>query len=388
MDNTKFIKVPTNLIYMLDCNCLKLMAILIQKESYWENKGKLEDGWFVKTISEIKKELECANTKDVRCVIQALVDSGLVSVTAYERKKMSARFRINWDKVNELNEISLYDMNEFDFEPIRKLSRKSKTTYNKNTKCTPESPQSSTICTSTIANKDNIEKIDNRDNDAMLDSGKNSVEVVSDKALPNSSQGNNPMSKIDDPCDTLKKIVCFISYDSPISKIVQSIRTKTMCANQPLIALQGKLNSIISQYKDEIATADICKELWKKLTSTLFEADYKPNNSIEQQKYIEIIQCVDRIGYAIAYVCKRKYLKDAKAIEESSNMLLVGSVSGDYKMFERYYLTWLVAKYTLDDKVSETEYCTLSKEEICNQIAAKNDYFRNSFERWKSQRNL
>ena len=69
-------------------------------------------------------------------------------------------------------------------------------------------------------------------------------------------------------------------------------------------------------------------------------------------------------------------------------MLLVGSVSGDYKMFERYYLTWLVAKYTLDDKVSETEYCTLSKEEICNQIAAKNDYFRNSFERWKSQRNL
>lgn len=43
MDN--FVPIPTNLIYMLDYDCLKVLAILIQKESYWDNKGKLKDGW-------------------------------------------------------------------------------------------------------------------------------------------------------------------------------------------------------------------------------------------------------------------------------------------------------------------------------------------------------
>lgn len=67
MDN--FVPIPTNLIYMLYCDCLKVLAILIQKESYWDNKGKLKDGWFVKSISELKAELGCANTKDVGCII-------------------------------------------------------------------------------------------------------------------------------------------------------------------------------------------------------------------------------------------------------------------------------------------------------------------------------
>ena len=104
MDN--FVPIPTNLIYMLDCDCLKVLAILIQKESYWDNKGKLKDGWFVKSISELKAELGCANTKDVGCIIQALVNSGIIEVTAYEKKGMAAKFKICWNKVNELNGMS------------------------------------------------------------------------------------------------------------------------------------------------------------------------------------------------------------------------------------------------------------------------------------------
>lgn len=382
MDNSKFVKVPTNLIYMLDCDCLKLMAILIQKESYWENKGKLKDGWFVKTISELKTELECANTKDVRCVIQALVDSGLVSVAAYEKKKMSARFKINWDKVNELNEISLYDMNEFDIEHIRKLSRNSKTTYNKSTKCTPPSPQSSTICTSTIANKDNR---NNKDNNAI--SKENVAEGIAsaNEAPMNSPTVGSSNLKGVDPCATLRKRACFVNYDYPFSKIVQPIRTKARCANQQLIALQDKLNGIISQHENEIALAETCRKLWDELTSTMFETAFQPANSVEQQKYEEIVQSVDRMGYAIAYVCKRKYLKDATALEASSHFFWMNCVSGSYEAIINQYLNWLIAKYTLDDSKSETECYNLPIMDTCKQIAEKNDYFRKAFEEWKNK---
>ena len=68
MDN--FVPIPTNLIYMLDCDCLKVLAILIQKESYWDNKGKLKDGWFVKSISELIN------------VVITTCDTGCISIRA------------------------------------------------------------------------------------------------------------------------------------------------------------------------------------------------------------------------------------------------------------------------------------------------------------------
>lgn len=369
MDN--FVPIPTNLIYMLDCDCLKVLAILIQKESYWDNKGKLKDGWFVKSISELKAELGCANTKDVGCIIQALVNSGIIEVTAYEKKGMAAKFKISWNKVNELNGMSLYDVKEFEFKPIRKLPRNCEITYNKNTNSTPKSPQSSTICNSTIANKDkrnNKDNTDKRDNNAKEDC----------------SMTNTSTEKTYDLRSTLQKLVCFISYDYPMSKIVQSIHTKTMCANPTLIAMQNKLNGIVSQYGNDIATADICKKLWDELTSTVYETEFQASNSIEEQKYTELVQAVNRIGYAIAYVCKRKYLHNVKALEESSHYFWLNCASGTYKDIFDNYLKWLIAKYTLDESIGETECCKLTKTQIFDRICMANDYFKKGYEEWKA----
>ena len=393
MENNKFIKVPTNLIYMLDCDCLKLMAILIQKESYWANKGKLKDGLFIKTIKEIKKELDYANTKEVGCVIQALVNSGIIEVTAYEKKRMSAKFRIRWDKVNELNEMSLYDMQEFDFEIIRKLPRDSKITYNKNAQGTPKSTQLSTKCNSTIDNKENRKNKENKDINATTNSCTTSNRTTPNKttkdiAIKSNFKIDSSIDKEVDQRTILNKLVCFINYDCPVGMIVQPIHTQVKCANQQLIALQNELNGIITQYKDSIAKSVICKGLWEELTSKVFDTTFIPANNVEQQKYNEIIQGVDKIGYAIAYVCKRKALKNINKYKNYAYTLLVNSVNADVYEYIRYYFMWLIAQYTLDERVSDRECCNLSIVDLLDKTAEKNEDFRNKYEalKMKSQK--
>lgn len=382
MDNNKFIKMPTNLVYMLDSDCFKLMTILIQKESYWANKGKLKDGWFVKTIKEIKKELDYANTKEVGCVIQAMVNSGIINVTAYEKKRMSAKFKICWEKVNELNDMSLYDLNEFDFEPIRKLPRGSKITYNKNTERTQKSTQLSTKCNSTIYNINNIE---NKGNNTTTNSCITSNETTKDIAVECSSKVDSSTIKKVDPHTILNKLVCYINYDCPIGMIVQPIHTQVKCANQQLIALQVQLNDVIKQYMDATATEEVCKELWERLISIVFNSALTPTNKIEQLKYEEIVQGVNKIGYEIAYVCRRKALKNPKSFGNSAYYFLVNSVGGDAKTYIKYYLMWQIAEYTLSESVSDTDYLNLSKENIISNIAEKNESFKKDYKAWSSK---
>lgn len=387
MDNNKFIKVPTNLVYMLDSDCFKLMAILIQKESYWANKGKLKDGWFVKTIKEIKKELDYANTKEVGCVIQAMVNSGIINVTAYEKKRMSAKFKICWEKVNELNDMSLYDLNEFDFEPIRKLPRGSKITYNKNTECTQKSTQLSTKCNSTIDNKDNRNIIDNKDKNATTNSCITSNKTTKEVAIEDNSNIDSSTIKKVDPHTILNKLVCYINYDCPVGMIVQPIHTQVKCANQQLIALQIQLNDVIKQYIDATATEEICRGLWEKLISIVFNSTLTPSNKIEQMKYEEIVQGVDRIGYEIAYVCRRKALINPKSFGNNAYYCLVNSVGGDAKTYIKYYLMWQIAEYTLSESISDTDYLNLSNEDIISIIAEKNDSFKKDYMAWRAKQN-
>ena len=128
----KFTPCPTNLIYLLDNDCLKLFLILSQKETYYKNKGKLENGYFQFAMDDISKYLQLKNKNDIRCVIEALYSNKLIDVicTKVKGRHIPNQYKINWDKVNEYNKLSLYDIIEFK-QYISKLERGSKTTYDK-----------------------------------------------------------------------------------------------------------------------------------------------------------------------------------------------------------------------------------------------------------------
>lgn len=54
MDEIQFTRLPTKLIFALDSDLLKMLAVLIQQESYWiEHKKIGKDGCFYKPIKEL-----------------------------------------------------------------------------------------------------------------------------------------------------------------------------------------------------------------------------------------------------------------------------------------------------------------------------------------------
>ena len=53
MTDIQFTRLPTKLIYALDSDLLKMLAVLIQQESYWiEHKKIGNDGSFYKPVKE------------------------------------------------------------------------------------------------------------------------------------------------------------------------------------------------------------------------------------------------------------------------------------------------------------------------------------------------
>lgn len=153
-----FITLPINYIYIMDADCLKLFSILLQKHSFWYSKNLLEDGYFVKSVEELARELEMKNIKDIRCTIQALVNAELIDVVAEDGKRKTARFKLNTEKINEIASENLFELKERNYY-IHKLSRTEPITYyqqNDNkmlTKCTP-----------TINKKDKLNNINNNSN--------------------------------------------------------------------------------------------------------------------------------------------------------------------------------------------------------------------------------
>lgn len=162
----KFTPCPTIFIYLLDSDCLKLFMILIQKETYYRNKGKLENEYFQMTIDDISKYLNLKNKNDVRCVIEALYANKLIDVICTKVKGINIpnQYKINWDKVNEYNKLSLYDIIEFK-QYISKLERGSKTTYDKNN---IEYNVIQDVVQNVSTNIDNIYNIDNTDNNTNI----------------------------------------------------------------------------------------------------------------------------------------------------------------------------------------------------------------------------
>ena len=178
----KFTPCPTILIYLLDSDCLKLFMILSQKETYYRNKGKLENGYFQTTIDDISKYLKLKNKNDVRCAIEALYSNKLIDVicTKIKGRNIPNQYKINRDKVNEYNKLSLYDIIEFE-QYISKLERGSKTTYDKKN---IEQNVIQDVIQNVSTNIDNIDNTDNIDNNTNIlkdkDNIKNEIDNIFD----------------------------------------------------------------------------------------------------------------------------------------------------------------------------------------------------------------
>lgn len=174
--NYRFTAIPTNFIYLMDNDCFKLFAILLQKETYWESKGMLKDGYFIKSISELAEELNLKNRKDVHTIIEALYRKGLISIQVQARKYNTAKFKLNWNIINEYLDKSIYDLMEFE-ERIVKLNRNEIITYTDNVtdNVTNYVTNNDTKCNTT---KDNINNIENKNNIDNIYNNKKEVSSI------------------------------------------------------------------------------------------------------------------------------------------------------------------------------------------------------------------
>lgn len=176
--NYQFTAIPTIFIYLMDNDCFKLFSILLQKESYWNNKSKLNDGYFIKSISELSDELGLSNRKDVHTIIEALYIRNIIDVVVEPRKYKTAKFKLNWEIINSYLDKSIYDVLEFE-EKITKLNRNSVITYTSNVTNNVTSNDTNidtiidTKCNTTINNINNIDKIENKDNINNIDNNIN-----------------------------------------------------------------------------------------------------------------------------------------------------------------------------------------------------------------------
>ena|SRR5665647_907998 len=125
----QFIAVPTNLIYLLDSECLKLFTVFIQEESYWKSKNKLEDNYFYKTIPEISDVMNM-NEKDVKLLIEALYKANLIKVILQGDKHKANCWAINRDTIKEIEQKTFIEIQKFSTK-IKKLKRGSEITYTK-----------------------------------------------------------------------------------------------------------------------------------------------------------------------------------------------------------------------------------------------------------------
>lgn len=190
----QFIAAPLTLFYVCDVYTYSLLLALIQKETYWKSKGKLsDDGYFFMSIEEIGDVIYLDNRNDIRCTIEPLYINGIIDVRCTgvgrgAKNRVANEFKINYDKIKEYDEMSVFDIKEFNIR-IEKLKRGTKVSYDKqqleeaskkvNTESTQDSVQDSIqhsvqdsvqivskVVPTTIYNIDNLnkkEKIDNID---------------------------------------------------------------------------------------------------------------------------------------------------------------------------------------------------------------------------------
>lgn len=121
---------PLNLMYLLDSDCLKMLNLLIQEESYWRSQGQLVDGYFFKRINDMTVDMFKSNEQDLRLTIEALYSSGLIDVINQGNKHKASKFKINLEKIKEFDSKTITDVKKF-CPRICKLPRGSVCSYMK-----------------------------------------------------------------------------------------------------------------------------------------------------------------------------------------------------------------------------------------------------------------
>lgn len=108
MNEIPFTRLPTKLIYALDSDLLKMLAVLIQQESYWiEHKKIGDDGCFYKPIKEFADSFRKKNLQDVRLILQTLQAAGFIHIISSKGGKQANYYRICWDKIATYNDMKI-----------------------------------------------------------------------------------------------------------------------------------------------------------------------------------------------------------------------------------------------------------------------------------------
>lgn len=108
MKEIPFTRLPTKLIYALDSDLLKMLAVLIQQESYWiEHKKIGDDGRFYKPIKEFADSFRRKNLQDVRLILQTLQTAGFIHIISSKGGKQANYYRICWDKIATYNDMKI-----------------------------------------------------------------------------------------------------------------------------------------------------------------------------------------------------------------------------------------------------------------------------------------
>ncbi|MCK9311685.1 MAG: hypothetical protein M0P26_05350 [Bacteroidales bacterium] len=105
----QFTPVPTNLIFMLDPSCFKLMSLLIQEESYQKAKNNVKNKCFPEAIKRLSLRIPMCE-KDVKLTIQSLEEASLIEVIEQGQYHKPNLFKINWDKIKEVDQICVTDL--------------------------------------------------------------------------------------------------------------------------------------------------------------------------------------------------------------------------------------------------------------------------------------
>jgi hypothetical protein len=124
----QFTASPLNLMYVLDSDCLKMLNLLIQEQSYWKSKGKLVDNYFFKSVNDLKEDMFMSNDQDVRLTLEALYVNGLIDVIPQGEQHKASKFKINLEKISEIDKMSILDVKKF-IPKIFRLKRGAKCSY-------------------------------------------------------------------------------------------------------------------------------------------------------------------------------------------------------------------------------------------------------------------
>ena len=114
----QFVALPTELVFALDPYCLKTIAVMIDRESYWKSRNKVFNGYFTLSVEELAECLCLENWKDARLTLEALYRAGLIDVKAEAGKRLGAKVKLNWEEMKKPR-----------FETMEKLPRNESITY-------------------------------------------------------------------------------------------------------------------------------------------------------------------------------------------------------------------------------------------------------------------